>query len=418
MSYRESETYERQIVEGIEIKDRGVVEKTATFEKGRLRLTATDHDGWADLMTWVARWNDEKRAWEDVVRERPTADGKADYSLGPGVYQLRMSYAESETYERQVVEGIEIKDRGVVEKEAYFAKGRLRLTATDHDGWADVMTWVARWNDEKRSWDDVIRERRTTDGKADYSLGPGVYQLRMSYREAEPAERRVVEGIRIEDRQAQSLGEMFGGGNLPPLLSIGGPFEIGDGDGYYEVGEKVAFRVDVRDSDLEGVEFLVNGRVSRRVDQVGRFEQLLVLSVPGECRFSVRAKDRRGTLESFACTLPINMARERPPRAARHLPPGYGGPTSQGGSRWKCPRCDRAYDGAVSFCAQDGTRLEPVSGVVNRVLDAGLRAARVDPATSEAAHAKRLGLDWLNPFVGQDRLDQDFQRLVDDIVGK
>lgn len=73
----------------------------------------------------------------------------------------------------------------------YFEKGTLRFTATDNDGWASVETWVYRWNDEKRDWIHVDGGR-TSNGKRDYSLRPGVYKLSMSYREASPNESRSI----------------------------------------------------------------------------------------------------------------------------------------------------------------------------------------------------------------------------------
>lgn len=39
-----------------------------------------------------------------------------------------------------------------------------------------------------------------------------------------------------------------------------------------------------------------------------------------------------------------------------------------------------------------------------------------DPSTPEAKHAKQLGLDWLNPFVSQEKIDEDIQLLVDDVM--
>ncbi len=293
-------------------------------------------------------------------------------------------------------------------------KGTLRLTATDNDGWASVRTCVSRWNDERRKWDAVIREADTRDGKRDYSLSPGVYQLTMYYREASPSEKRVVEGISIYDRQASSIGETFGGGNLPPLISAGGPFEIGDGDSYYEVGERALFRIDIRDSDFDSAEFLINDHVIQRSTRAGKFEQTLQLSSPGEYKFSVRARDKEGTLESYGRTIPVNMQKDRASKSAKYLPKEYG----QQKALKKCPKCGKEYHDDIAFCPQDRSRLNPAERIIHRVLDASLTNAGIDPQTPEARHAKKLGLDWLNPFVSQEEVDGDIQRLVDDVMKK
>ncbi len=240
----------------------------------------------------------------------------------------------------------------------------LRLTTTDSDGWASVRTYISRWNDEKRDWDSVIREADTRDGKRDYSLSPGVYRLTMYYREADPSEKRVIEGSSISDRQASAIGQAFSGGNLPPLISTGGPFEIGDGDGYYEVGEKARFRIDIRDSDFDSVEFLINDRLIRTSSQAGKFEQTLKLSVPGDYRFSMRAKDKNGTVESFGRTIPVNMQKERVSQSAKHLPKDYG--TTQAAK--KCPQCGKEYHEDIAFCPQDGNKLNMVSRIVHGAL--------------------------------------------------
>jgi hypothetical protein len=344
---------------------------------------------------------------------RDTNNGKADYSLSPGVYKLTMVYAEAQPREERSIEGIQITDKSIVTKEAYFEKGSLRLTATDNDGWASLFTSVSQWNDEKRDWVYVDR-RDTNNGKADYSLSPGVYKLTMVYAEAQPREERSIEGIRVVDRQVLSLGEMFGGGNLPPIISASGPFEIGDGDGYCEVGEKVLFCVDIRDTDFARAEFLLNDRLLRSTDQPGKYEQVLLLSVPGDYRFAVRAKDKNGTLESYARTVPVSMQKERAILTGKHLPPNYG----EMRSVKKCPQCGKEYGDHMAFCPYDGTKLIPVEEVVHGILDASLSRAGIDPTTPEALHAKQLGLDWLNPFASQEQIDKDIHRAVDDVIKK
>jgi len=412
MYYLEASPNEKRVVEGIQIADQAVVEKNESFEKGALRLTATDQDGWASVKTYVARWNDENRRWDDVITKQFTQDGRADYSLAPGIYQLRMYYLEASPNEKRVLEGIQIVDRVLVEDSQYFEKGSLRLTAADHDGWASVKTYVARWNDENRCWDDVITKQFTQDGRADYSLVPGVYQLRMYYVEAEPNEKRVVDGIRVHDRQATSIGEDFGNGNLPPLISAAGPFEIGDGDGYYEVGEKVMFRIDLRDSDFASVDFLVNDRAIRQSDRPGKYEQILTLSVPGDYRFSVRARDDNGTLESYGRTIPVNIQKDRVTQGVRYLPREYGTPTTV----VVCPHCEREYQEEIAFCPHDGTQLSVIERVVQGALGAALVNAGIDPISPEVQNAVQLGLDWLNPFASPGQVDEDIQRIVDDIV--
>jgi len=384
------------------------------FEKGKLCLTATDHDGWASLETDVYKWNDENRKWDRVVNDQYTRDGRCDYSLSPGVYQLRMWYRESSPVEYRTIDGIQIADKAVVEKQEYFEKGKLRLTATDHDGWASLETDVYRWNDESRKWDRVVNDQYTRDGRCDYSLSPGVYQLRMWYREANPVEARTKERIRIHDRQTVSIGEQFKGGNLPPIISASGPFEIGDGDGYYEMNERALFRLDIRDTDLASIEFLINDKVVRTATAEGRYEQTLKLSMPGEYRFAVRAKDANGTLETYGRTIPVSMQKDRRPNRAKHLPSDYGHKRVV----MKCPQCKNEHPNGTKFCPEDGARLNPFERVVHGVLDASLINAGIDPRTPEAKHAKELGLDWLNPFSSKEEIDEGIQRLVDDVMKK
>lgn len=233
-----------------------------------------------------------------------------------------------------------------------------------------------------------MAEGRTGDGKRDFSLAPGVYQLVMQYQEASPPESRRIDGFVISDRIAASIGETFGGGNLPPIISAAGPFEIGDGDGYYEVGERVLFRIDIRDADFANADFLLNDRVLKTMDHAGKYEQVLVLSVPGDYRFSVRAKDKNGTLESYGRTVPVGLQKDQSTLAAKHLPADYG----ERRQIKTCPKCAREFAGDSAFCPHDGSQLTLAERVVHGVLDASLSRAGIDPRTREAQHAKKLGL--------------------------
>lgn len=414
MYYQEASPRTRKVVHGIQISDGVVIEKQAYFDRGLLRLTATDQDGWASVETYVSRWNDETRKWDSVIRERSTRDGRADYPLAPGVYQLVMYYQEAYPREQRVIENLEVADKVVIEKQEYFEKGMLRLTATDNDGWARLETYVSLWNGEKGEWQSVIREKGTRDGRVDYYLSPGVYKLDMYYQEARPTTKRTSEGIVIADRETVSLGERFDGGNLPPIISASGPFEIGDGDGFYELGERVLFRVHVTDSDMDSVEFLINDRVLRSTTDSGKYEQVLCLNVPGEYRFAVRARDKNGTLETFGRTIPVSMQKEHPRHRARHLPETYGRKQRV----MVCPKCGKTYHHEAAKCPEDGTQLNAAEKVVHAVLDASLVRAGIDPTTPEAKRAKKLGIDWLNPFTSQEEIDKGIKRLVDDVMGE
>jgi len=303
--------------------------------------------------------------------------------------------------------------KALAAKGTYFEKGKLRVTATDHDGWARLKTYVDRWERDRKDWECVIRESYTRDGRADYSLSPGRYQLRMYYQEANPKTKRIADGLIIGDRETVSLGETFGGGNLPPIISASGPFEIGDGDGFYELGERVLFRIYVSDTDLEAVQFLVNDRVTRTFGDPGKYEQILRLNVPGEYRFAVRARDRNGTLETYGRTIPVSMQKEHPKHAARHLGGHYG----RKQKAMECPKCGRFYSAGMRKCPHDGANLKPVEKAIHAVLDAGLIGSGIDPNSPEAKRAKKLGLDWLNPFTSREEIDRGIKRLVDDVTG-
>ena len=415
LRYREADRAEPRTIEGIQITDKTVFARDEYFEKGTLRLTATDNDGWAEVATFVSRWNDEKRDWERVTEDRFTQNGRVDYSLAPGLYKLTLRYREADPEERRTIEGIQITDKTVIAKDEYFEKGALRLTATDNDGWAEVATFVSRWNDEKRDWERVTDDRFTQNGKVDYSLAPGLYKLTLRYREADPEERRTIEAIRIFDRQALALGERFGtGGNLPPLISAAGPFEVGDGDGYYEVGEKVLFRVDLSDSDLASAEFVLNDHVFRTVDKPGRYEEVIALDAPGDRRFAVRARDRSGTVESYGRTIPVSLAKDRPTACARHLPIDY----AQQKAVRKCPQCGGEFTAEAGFCSRDGSPLTAPGRAVDGALNTSLALSGLDPRTPEAHHAKQLGLDWLNPFASPRQIQKDTQRIAGDAAGR
>jgi hypothetical protein len=150
------------------------------------------------------------------------------------------------------------------------------------------------------------------------------------------------------------------------------------------------------------------------MDQPGKCEQVLVLSVPGDYRFAVRAKDRNGTQESYGRTIPVSIRKDRRMLTAKHLPSDYG----ESRQVKKCPKCAKEFVGETAFCPHDGSQLTLVERGVHGVLDASLSRAGIDPKTPEDQHAKKLGLDWLNPFASQEQIDKDIQRVVDDVIKK
>lgn len=160
---------------------------------------------------------------------------------------------------------------------------------------------------------------------------------------------------------------------MPPIICASGPFEIGDGDGYYEIGEKVLFRIDIRDTDLQSVEFLINDKVIRTSNAPGKFEQILTLSLPGEYRFAIRARDENGTLETFVRGVPVSMQKDRAYLKVKQLPADYG----QTRTMMRCPECGKVFSQDVHYCPYDGRKLNVFEKVVHGLLDTSLVGAGI-----------------------------------------
>lgn len=180
------------------------------------------------------------------------------------------------------------------------------------------------------------------------------------------------------------------------------------------MGERVIFRISINDSDIDSIDFLLNDRNLRTIRHSGKFEQIIKLSVPGEYSFAVRARDKNGKLESYGRTIPVSMQKKRSKRAAKYLPEKYG---TKHIVR-KCPKCAKEYAQEIAYCPDDGLKLNPIEKIIYGILDAGLLRSGIAPTSKIAQDAKKLGLNWLNPFADPNEINEDIQRLVDDIVNR
>ena len=74
-------------------------------------------------------------------------------------------------------------------------------------------------------------------------------------------------------------------------------------------------------------------------------------------------------------TIPVNMQKDHSVQAARYILTEYG----QAKNVMKCPECGKEYASDAAHCAHDGSKLNPVERVLNRVLDASIAGAGMDP---------------------------------------
>lgn len=78
-----------------------------------------------------------------------------------------------------------------------------------------------------------------------------------------------------------------------------------------------------------------------------------------------------------------------------------------------CPRCYTCTGAAEATCRTCGGPVLPAVTNIGEVgLDAFLRRAGVDPASREAAAAKRYAKAWLNPFATSEEIDAALREVV------
>ncbi len=58
----------------------------------------------------------------------------------------------------------------------------------------------------------------------------------------------------------------------------------------------------------------------------------------------------------------------------------------------------------------------PRKSVVGRLLDWSLRNAGIDPNATDAENAEKFGKDWLSPFGPQETIEEDMQKIVDQVL--
>lgn len=407
VTYTEGDMDQEQIFDGLQITDNAVIQREAYFERGKVELTVTDHDGWGSASCKLMVWNDETREW-DHVASRSTHDGRVAFEAPPGTYSIRVRYNEGEPEQERTIEPIRITDSCGLTRSAYFERGRLQLTVTDQDGWGRVKCILKWWNEAEGQW-ETVDDATSQDGRLGFDMAPGFYRMVIRYLESDPVQELVMDNITMADRMLASRFVNFGG-DPPPVISSFGPIEVGDGDGYYEVGEKVLFRIGVDGDDVTRVEFTTNEALLAEADSQGRFEPILDLTTPGELRFVVRAWDEAGTLETYESVIPVSAQQDQ--RVVSEA--AYVTEDLLPGASWAvCPECGFRYPGDMTVCPLDGAALVPVEQESH---GAGPNATAPDEELPghglEPEQIVDFGLGWMNVFT-QPQQGQDLPRRIE-----
>ena len=405
VNYVESEPDQRQEVIGAELGDGTVRAYDFYFAKGEMNITALDNDGWAGGSVSYYRWSDTQRDYSHVTGDGLN-NGKATRELAPGLYKAVVNYVESKPDQRRELVGFEVTDRGVSAVEYYFAKGRIETTATDNSGWARGSVSYYRWSDERRDYVHVTGDG-LNNGRASRELAPGVYKLVVNYVESEPDQRREVTNVVIEDGMSRGhLFEFGGPGSSPPVISVHGPLERGNGDGLLQQGESAEFVISLSDADLLSAALVCN-QLELPIASTGLHRLAVPLSIKGgyECR--IRARD--------AATPPnINSWTHRFSTGTR-----VGGATRLVSSSVSLSDAGNGSRSSAQAAPTGGTTGTGADGggsvrrtVVDGLIDAALVQSGQDPTTERAAAARELGKTTLNPFATGDQLDQAIDRVV------
>jgi len=160
---------------GIEIKASEVVERTAQFSSGLLKIGALEGEKFVDALVYIM----DSKTGERIAQGRTYTSSKSNpdtFELVPGLYDIKVTAAKIEGKQSKEFEGVELKGGETVERTAQFSSGVLKVGATQGEILIDSLVTIK----DSRTGEQIAQGRTYTGSKSnpkEFILIPGSYSV-------------------------------------------------------------------------------------------------------------------------------------------------------------------------------------------------------------------------------------------------
>jgi hypothetical protein len=199
-----------QTIEDVEVSEDGYESLDFAFGAGTATVSVKDYEGPAGATLYLYKWEDERRDYrfiESIVVPGDSGEtpGELELRLSPGKYRFKLRYRKTIPIQFQQQDDIVITDTETTPVEITFGRGELSVEGRNNNGLIPSLFYFYRWEDSISDYKYI--SNNSTSGKADVSLAPGRYRIKV--RNLSTKQMQQTDDIVVEDKSEQSRSWLF-----------------------------------------------------------------------------------------------------------------------------------------------------------------------------------------------------------------
>jgi len=228
-----------KIFEPVGIKESKKEHVSAYFECARLSVRCAAL-GPIDARLELQRWDEEAKEYAETY-STSLKKGATEIFLQAGKYRAVAVDQKVEPQERHALEDIVAADGGNVLRSVILKGGEICIVARLAEDAPVGTVALYRMKDEI---DRRVLTRPLKEGRIVLPVAEGTYRVVTTVGEEGNSKEYAGRWLQVTDRarlmEVLDLGRASSR-SLPPQINLWGPYEVGDGDGIFEVGERAKF---------------------------------------------------------------------------------------------------------------------------------------------------------------------------------
>ena len=205
---------QKATLSGVAVAAGATTEKRLDFSGGGLSVAVWVEGRKETAGLYVYRAGEK----QPLVTGDTSSDNPKTFALGPGVYDLRVSYKKVRPEMERRFSGIEIKAGETVEKRVEFGEGKLSVEVLVNGKKKSAGFYVFDAGTTHR----VTGSDTSSDNPKIVKLNPGAYDLKVVYRGARPETEQRFDGIEIKPGRTEERTAEFSEGRLSIEVLVNG----------------------------------------------------------------------------------------------------------------------------------------------------------------------------------------------------
>ena len=199
-----------QVIDEVDIVEEGYKSLDFAFSAGAADVSVKDPSGPTGATLYLYRWEDKRKDYrfiESLVVPGASGEtpGQINLRLSPGKYRFKLRYRKTMPVQFKVQEDIVITDTNTTPVEIYFERAELSVEGRNSAGVIPTLFYFYRWEDAISDYKYI--SNNSTSGKADVSLAPGRYRIKV--RNLSTRQMQETDDVVVEDKSTQAKSWFF-----------------------------------------------------------------------------------------------------------------------------------------------------------------------------------------------------------------